>query len=149
MKIKSIAIGRLIEGPSMRAADERPEAVMVSSIRTRGLINPLTVRRLPRSGWFWFLRRSRYQVVDGIHRLRACRRVGLSSVPCNVLSLTDQQVLQAQIIASSPRVRTSRTDMARALRKIMQANPGMTVEQVAEKIDQSPEWVRGVLEEYP
>lgn len=52
-----------------------------------------------------------------------------------------KEMLHCHIIPSKPRQTTSGYDMAKAIRRIMQIHPTMTVEQLAEKVCQSPAWI--------
>lgn len=43
------------------------------SIEIHGLVNPILVMKIPRTGWFWFLRKQYYKVIDGNARLQAVK----------------------------------------------------------------------------
>lgn len=60
-------------------------SVLREEIKKHGMKLPPTVYRLRRRGFFWFLKRSSYQIVDGGSRVEACRQLGLNRVPCNVV----------------------------------------------------------------
>jgi len=79
-----------IDFPTWLKKNNRPTKVMVESIRDIGLINPIIVRR-KRSG--------RYQVVDGILRLKAWKRLGHKRIRC--LYYNELEWLQAVIRMNS------------------------------------------------
>jgi ParB family chromosome partitioning protein len=60
---------------------------LADSIRQHGVLQPLLVRQVGEM----------YQLVAGERRLIAAKKAGLETVPCRVLSLTDQQVCEVSL----------------------------------------------------
>ena len=64
-----------------RFFDERGLRELAASIRRHGIIQPLTVRRIPQ-GW---------ELVAGERRLRAAKLAGLETVPCIEAAADDRE----------------------------------------------------------
>ena len=67
---------------------------LADSIRMHGIIQPLTVRRLP-SGF--------YQIIAGERRWRAARLAGLSDVPVVVIEADDKKAMELALIENLQR----------------------------------------------
>ena len=112
---------------------------LVNSIRApqgdndHGLINPIAVR--PVVGMA-----GRYALVDGFHRWTAWKEAFGNSkpIPAHVLNLTDAQVLMTQIIGNVHTKPTAPAENARQVRKILEYNPIMTVEDLANQLNVEP-----------
>jgi ParB family chromosome partitioning protein len=109
--------------------DAALEEELVHSIKQSGILQPLLVRE---NG-------SRYEVICGNRRLAAARKAGLVDVPCIVRSMTDVEVLQAQLVENLQRVAMHPLDTAEAFQTL--ASMGLTVQQIASKIGKSTNYV--------
>jgi ParB/RepB/Spo0J family partition protein len=67
---------------------------LVGSVRAQGVIQPILAR--PLSG-------DKFEVVAGERRFRAAKKAGLADMPAVVRDLTDEQVLELQMIENSQR----------------------------------------------
>jgi ParB/RepB/Spo0J family partition protein len=67
---------------------------LVGSVRAQGVIQPILAR--PLSG-------DKFEVVAGERRFRAAKKAGLADIPAVVRDLTDEQVLELQMIENSQR----------------------------------------------
>lgn len=74
--------------------DEGALSDLTSSIRIHGVIQPITVRRLP-SG--------KYQLISGERRLRASRAAGRSHIPAYIRNANDQEMLEIALIENIQR----------------------------------------------
>ena len=74
--------------------DESALHDLADSIRTHGLIQPLTVRRLS-SGY--------YQIIAGERRWRAAKLAGLNEVPATVIEADDRKVMELGLIENLQR----------------------------------------------
>jgi ParB family transcriptional regulator, chromosome partitioning protein len=68
-------------------------AALTASIRERGVLEPVLVRRIERG----------YELVAGERRTRAAREAGLSHVPAIVLDLDDREALEISIMENLQR----------------------------------------------
>ena len=83
LPINDIAVGT----DRLRSASEAEVAALVDLITEFGQTTPILVRR----------KKSGFVLVDGLHRLEATRRVGLSDIPVRAYTMTDDdaQMLEA------------------------------------------------------
>lgn len=86
------------------ATDELDE--LASSIRERGVLQPILVRPLPGPG-------SEYQIVAGERRWRAAQRAGLRVIPALVRDLADQEVMEVALIENIQRADLNALEEAR------------------------------------
>lgn len=117
---------------------QTPEYVeMVDSVRKRGIMNPILVRELkdPVSG------ETVYGLIDGLHRFNAAMDAGLSEIPAQIGSLTDGDLLEAQILANVHRIETKPVQYTKAIVKVMSANPLMTKAELCSRLSKSPAWL--------
>ncbi len=74
-------------------------AEIEESIKEYGVLTPITVRAIGDG---------RYETLAGHHRLQACKNLGLSAIPCNVVDVDDEQ---AKIIVVNSNRQRGFTDM--------------------------------------
>jgi hypothetical protein len=72
-------------------ATKRSTTQNAESLRTQGLIQPITVR-LDNEG---------YEIVAGARRFRAAHLAGMDVVPVRIVQLSDEQALEWQLIELS------------------------------------------------
>jgi ParB family chromosome partitioning protein len=90
---QTIALTRIHESTTNPRSifDESKLAELAASLRTQGLIQPITVR--PNSDG--------YEIVAGARRFRAAQLAELTELPVRIVQLTDEQSLEWQIIELS------------------------------------------------
>ncbi len=74
--------------------DQEALEELADSIRLHGVLQPITVRKLP-SGY--------YQIIAGERRWRASRMAGLSQVPVRVMEADDRKVMEIGLIENLQR----------------------------------------------
>ena len=81
-RVQYIPLGRIRPNPQQprRSFDEEGLAELAASIRSCGILQPLTVRRAGEG----------YELVAGERRLRAARIAGLREVPCLVAQVGEE-----------------------------------------------------------
>ncbi len=87
-----------------KALDELAE-----SIRQHGILQPLSVRRVGNS----------YELIAGERRLRAAQMVGLTEIPCIVMTMDEQQSGMAAMVENLQRQDLDYTEEARAIAHLM------------------------------
>ena len=107
--------------------DQEALADLTESIRTHGIIQPLTVRRLA-SGY--------YQIIAGERRWRAAKAAGLAEVPAVIIEADDRKVMELGLIENLQREDLNPAEEARGYRVLMEEY-GLTQEQVAERMGKS------------
>lgn len=89
--------------------DEAAIGELASSIREKGIIQPLLVRPLPGGG---------YQLIAGERRFRAAQRAGLQRVPITVRSAGDGEALELALIENLQRENLNPAEEARAFKRL-------------------------------
>lgn len=100
---------------------------LTESIRTHGIIQPLTVRRLA-SGY--------YQIIAGERRWRAAKAAGLAEVPVVIIEADDRKVMELGLIENLQREDLNPAEEARGYQVLMEEY-GLTQEQVAQQMGKS------------
>jgi len=83
---------------------------LAASIRTHGVIQPLTVRRVSAE---------QFQLIAGERRLRAAKLAGLESVPAYVLLTDDQGMIEIALIENIQREDLNALDVAISLNRLL------------------------------
>ncbi|MBQ6951628.1 MAG: ParB/RepB/Spo0J family partition protein [Clostridia bacterium] len=132
-EIGILEIDRNPEQPR-RIFDEEALQSLADSIREAGILQPLLV--VEENG--------RYRIVAGERRFRAARLAGLSSVPCIVRSMSQQEQMEAALIENIQREDLNAIEEAKAIRQLME-NCGYTQEQAASRLGKSRPAVANLL----
>ena len=103
-----------------------PEALemLAESIRTYGLIQPITVR--PLDGGF-------YQIIAGERRWRASRMAGLKEVPVRILTADEQRAMEMALVENLQREDLNPIEEAKGYRALQDVY-GMTQDDVAQSV---------------
>ncbi len=72
---------------------------LVNSIKSRGILQPVTVRPLPEA----LPEKAEYELIAGERRVRAARLAGLFNVPAIVREVSNQELLEYAIIENAQR----------------------------------------------
>lgn len=118
---------------------------LAESIKATGVHQPVLVRPLPGNRLADTVHqrpRPEYELVSGERRHRACTMAGLSKVPAMVRVLTDDQVLEIQLVENLQRDDLQPLEEAEGYEHLMHAHePPLTAEQVGGKIGKSKSYV--------
>lgn len=109
-----------------RTFDETKLRELAESIRTHGLIQPITVR--PKDDAF--------EIVAGARRFRALQMADQNETPVRVLELTDAQALEVQIIENSQRQDVHPYEEAAGYQRLLDL-PGYDVAALSQKCGKS------------
>ena len=125
---QTIALTRIHESTTNPRSifDESKLAELAASLRTQGLIQPITVR--PNSDG--------YEIVAGARRFRAAQLAELTELPVRIVQLSDEQSLEWQIIENSQRVDVHPYEEAQGYQRLLDL-PGYDVATLAEKTGKS------------
>ena len=110
-------------------------ASLAESIRMHGIIQPLTVRKLP-SGF--------YQIIAGERRWRASRAAGLKEVPVRILEADDKLAMELALVENLQREDLNPMEEAAGYKKLMD-DYNLTQEQVATRVQKSRPAVTNAL----
>jgi ParB/RepB/Spo0J family partition protein len=136
----------LIDASPYQVREHFQEAALeelAESIRTHGIVQPLTARESPRDP-------ARLELVAGERRLRAARLAGLEAVPVIVHELTDRQAQEIVLIENLQREDLTVSEEAKGYRKALElrdeaGQPVYTQESLAAKIGKPLNHVRDRL----
>ncbi len=90
--------------------DETALEELAQSIKTHGIIQPLTLRRL---------HEGQYQLIAGERRLRAAQMAGLTVVPAYIRVADDQGMLEMAIVENIQRADLNAMEMAFSLQRLI------------------------------
>lgn len=107
--------------------DEAALAELSDSIREHGLIQPITVRKLP-SGY--------YQIIAGERRWRASRMAGLSEVPVRVIKADERLATELALVENLQREDLNPIEEARGYKTLIEEY-GLTQEEAARRVGKS------------
>ena len=115
--------------------DQEELASLAESIRMHGIIQPLTVRKLP-TGF--------YQIIAGERRWRAARLAGLSDVPVVIMEADDKKAMELALIENLQRADLNPIEEALGYQELM-GTYEMTQEQAAARVGKSRPAVANAL----
>jgi ParB family chromosome partitioning protein len=110
-----------------RTFDESKLGELAESIRTNGLIQPITVR--PNSNGF--------EIVAGARRFRAAQLAELFSLPARIVDISDSETILWQLVENSQRVDVHPYEEAQGFQRLLDM-PGYDVATLVEKSGKSP-----------
>ena len=97
---------------------------LAASIRTLGLIQPITVRKVSEN---------RYQIISGERRFRACKMAGLDMIPAYVREADDQGMLEMAIVENIQRENLDPIEIALSYQRLID-ECSLTQEQMAQRV---------------
>ena len=97
---------------------------LAESIRTLGLIQPITVRRKADG---------RYQIISGERRFRACRQAGMDMFPSYIRDTNDQGMLEMAIVENIQREDLDPIEIAMSYQRLIE-ECSLTQEQMAVRV---------------
>ena len=138
--LRNVAISSIRENPvALRGVNKETEEYvgLRDSIGSAGILNPISVRAKvdPATQAEYF------EICDGLHRYSCALDVGLETIPVNVVSLTESQTLEAQVMANVHKIETKPVEYTKQLQRIVAANPTMTLAELATRLCKSPAWL--------
>lgn len=97
---------------------------LASSIRTLGLIQPITVRRITDN---------RYQIISGERRYKACRMAGMSTIPAYIRDANDQGMLEMAIVENVQRENLDPIELALSYQRLIE-ECSLTQDMLADRV---------------
>ena len=97
---------------------------LAESIRTLGLIQPITVRRKSDG---------RYQIISGERRFRACQIAGMEMIPAYIRDTNDQGMLEMAIVENIQREDLDPIEVAMSYQRLIE-ECNLTQEQMAVRV---------------
>lgn len=95
-----------------RVDDDEEMALLVESIKEKGVINPILVRKVSEE---------EYEIISGHRRKRACELAGIKTIPAIVRDLTDDEAIILMVDSNLHREHILPSERAFALKMKMEA----------------------------
>ncbi|MEO8466279.1 MAG: ParB/RepB/Spo0J family partition protein [Gammaproteobacteria bacterium] len=115
---------------------------MAESIAAHGILQPIVVRFVPGEKAGGVSVPDRFEIVAGERRWLAASAAGLEQIPATVLELTDEQVIEVQLIENLQRLDVHPMQEAEGYHELVHTF-GHPIEDVFEKVGKSRSYVYG------
>lgn len=140
-KLLVIAINAIRENPvALRSVNRESDDYLglVDSMKNKGFMGAITVRAKAddETGEEY------YELVDGLHRFSAAKDAGIEEINVDVVELSDDAVMEAQIMANIHKIETKPVEYSKQLLRILSRNPLMTEAELATKLGKSTQWIK-------
>ncbi len=135
-RVQYIPLGRIRPNPQQprRSFDEEGLAELAASIRSCGILQPLTVRRAGEG----------YELVAGERRLRAARIAGLREVPCLVAQVGEEDSALLALMENLQRRDLDYMEEAAAIARLI-SRYGLSQEEAARRLGRAQPTVANKL----
>src|SRR5882724_7925316 len=130
----SVPIGELVESTTnpRKTFNEQQLEELAESIRSKGILSPLLVRR----------QNGHFEIVTGARRYRAAQRAGLEEIPVRVGTFTDAEALEIQIIENIQRADVHPFEEAQGFRALLdREGADYTIEKIAAKTGKAASFI--------
>ena len=104
----------------------------VESVKELGVLSPVVVA--PKG--------EKFQLVTGLVRYHASLDCGRKEIPAEIKYMSDAEIEEMQLLVCAHKVTTTPVEYATALKRLLK---NMSIEVLAEKINQTPEWINEKL----
>ena len=115
--------------------DEKALQELSESIKTQGVIQPVTVRKM---GY------DKYQLISGERRLRASKMAGMKKIPVFIRVANDEQMLEMALIENIHREGLNAIEVALSYQRLLEECQ-LTQEQLSEKVGKDRSTVTNFL----
>lgn len=135
--LKKLPLYKIEPNPDQPRRDFDPEELeeLAESIRTHGVIQPLTVREMP-NGY--------YQIIAGERRWRASRLAGLEEIPAVIIEADDKKAMELALIENLQRSDLNPVEEANGYDSLIREY-GLTQEEAAARVGKSRPAVANAL----
>ena len=140
--VRVISISEIRENPvALRAVNRESEDYigLLDAVKAVGVLSSIVVRE--RTETIDDQTVTYFEIIDGLHRYTAACDANLKVIPVQVKSLSEAQVLEAQIMANVHKIETKPVEYMKQLQRIFAANPTLTLAEMAVKVAKSPGWI--------
>jgi ParB family chromosome partitioning protein len=115
--------------------DEIKLQELADSIKVHGLIQPITVRHVGES---------RYELISGERRLRACKMAGIQSIPAYIREVNDDDVIAMALVENVQREQLNPIETALGFQRLIEECE-LTQEEVATRVGKNRTTVTNML----
>lgn len=117
MRPKNIPVGDLVVSPFNVREDIGDIQPLADSVKSEGLLHPLTVRPFG----------DKYEIVAGRRRYEACKLIGMKVIPCNISEEMDnRQAVLTSLKENMRRGDLTAAEKKRGIERLLQMNGGDT-----------------------
>lgn len=111
--INEVPLLQILPNPDQprREFDETALSELATSIRTIGLIQPISLRMMPEGN---------YQIIAGERRFRAAKLAGLTEIPAYIKTAEDDLVMEMALIENIQREDLNAIEIALAFQKLLE-----------------------------
>ena len=127
-RVQLLALDKILPSPLQPRVDFPTDHLheLVESIRERGIIQPLTVRKV----------NGKFELIAGERRWRAAKELSLTEAPAIVREATDREVLELALIENLQREGLNPIEEATAYQRLS-GEYGLTQEDIAKRVGKS------------
>jgi len=123
LEMAEILVSQLVPNPwNPNVMTEEDLQKETASIREFGFVDPMTVR--------WRPKEDVYQIIDGEHRWKAAKRLGLEFVPCVILDVADEVAEQLTIVLNDLRGKPNEEKLVALVRDLSTRRSMLDLERV-------------------
>ncbi len=115
--------------------DEMQLRELAESIKSQGIIQPVTIRKL---GY------DKYQLISGERRFRASKLAGLKKIPCYIRLANDEQMLEMALIENIHRQDLNALEVAISYQRLIE-ELNLTQEQLSERVGKNRSTITNFL----
>ncbi len=117
-----------------RVFSPEPLAELVASVKERGVLQPLLVRKVA----------DHYELIAGERRLRAAQEANLTEVPAVIMDVGDQEALEIALVENLQRADLNLVEEAEGYRLLMEKF-SLTQEDIAERVGKARPTIANAL----
>ena len=127
--LNEIDLLQIEPNPNQPRREFDPDALqeLANSIRTIGIIQPITLRQVEGG---------KYQIIAGERRWRASQLAGLTSVPAYIRTVRDEGAMEMALVENIQREDLNAIEIALAYEHLSETS-GMTQEKISERVGKS------------
>ena len=126
MKLLNLKIDRIVTNSNQprKYFDNEKMSELKASIKSSGLIQPITVRKISNG---------KYEIIAGERRYRACRELGMESIPVIEMNVGDARGYELSVLENIQRENLNPIEEAESYLMLMEVY-GYTQEKLSEKL---------------
>ena len=115
--------------------DEEKLQELANSIKEHGIFQPIIVKKSSIKG---------YEIIAGERRVKACKMIGLDTIPAIVRDFTDQQMMEIALLENLQRENLNAIEEATAYKNLLEAMD-VTQEELARRLGKSRTHITNML----
>ncbi|BDD09191.1 chromosome partitioning protein ParB [Fulvitalea axinellae] len=135
--ISEVSLDNIEVNPFQPRTDFDKDALneLAESIKTQGIIQPITLRRIEAN---------RYQIISGERRVQASRLAGLTSIPAFLRKANDQEMLELALIENIQREDLNSIEIALTYQRLI-SECGLKQEELGERVGKNRSTVNNYM----